>query len=112
MPKKLDKFEFSARGAHNWAEYLNGDTWQFTQGEDFDCKLGSFRSQAWLAAKRLNCKVRVSVDKEAKTVTLQKVVEDAPKAKPAKAPKTSPKASKPKASQKSTAKAASEPAAA
>lgn len=46
---------------YSWAEWLDGRQWELTHGTDFDTSLVNFRSMAYIAAKKLGKKVRVSL---------------------------------------------------
>lgn len=97
MAKVLKQHDFrSSRGNYPWAEWLDGQIRQLTQGEDFHCKVESIRLQAHkqLAGdpKRM---VRTSILDDGKSLVLQVVERTAPKA--AKAPKAPVKKTKKKA---------------
>lgn len=88
MAKKLESFDFgsSTKTAHDWDQYLDGSVWQLVQGSDFTCKLSTIGSLARLNAKKRGVTVRVSIDKDNQTVTLQAVKAGAAPAKVLKTP--------------------------
>ncbi len=84
MAKILKKFEFkSAREtSHNWPELFDGKIRELQGGEeakdgttpegvDFTCKLGTFAQMTRNQARRHYKNIKVSVDEEANTITLQ-----------------------------------------
>lgn len=71
MAKKLKNFEFrtNARDSMPWEEWLDGNIWQLTKGEDFDRSVESIRSGAFVKAKAMGLKVRTSVKEN--TIVIQ-----------------------------------------
>ena len=74
MAKVLADFEINGKGRRTiypWDEWLDGQIWQLTRGEDFKCKVLSFRMAAKYAAvtRGLNVDVQVRGD----TVTIQAI---------------------------------------
>lgn len=76
MPTKLESFpqQYQGRGRkqlYNWDDLLNGEVWELREGEDFKTSMSSFRTQAHNAARQRQLKVRVHVNRESDTLTLQ-----------------------------------------
>jgi hypothetical protein len=74
MAKKLKDFEFPAVGTttrYPWDEWLDGNIWQLTKGDDFPSDAYNFRNGAINAARRKGLKVRTS--RSGDVVTIQAV---------------------------------------
>jgi hypothetical protein len=51
MAEVLDAFPERERvGRYPWDDWLNGQIWKLKRGEDFMCKVGSFRNYAYARA--------------------------------------------------------------
>ena len=63
MAKVIKSFAFSSTRSNNhpWRQWLDGRIWQLQHGEDFHCKVESFRTAAFVAARRHGIKIRTSV---------------------------------------------------
>lgn len=56
------KFEFrKTRGIYAWEQWLDGQAWKLTRGEDFKVEPTTFRLSVYQAAKRYGVKVHTSV---------------------------------------------------
>jgi hypothetical protein len=79
MAKKLDNFPNDEFGQPNrkyaWDEWLNGEIWELTRGEDFDIRVDHFRAQAFTNAKRRGMKLRTNVTDERIILQAYKEVE-------------------------------------
>ena len=75
MAKVLKQHDFrSARGSYPWAEWLDGQIRQLTQGEDFSCKVSSLRLQAHKQmAGNKDMMVRTNTLPDGKSIILQAV---------------------------------------
>jgi hypothetical protein len=74
MAERLDSFPVRrshARSKYPWDEWLDGSVWRLTQGEDFTAKLKSMRVYAATTADRRGLKVRMRIDNEDNTLTIQ-----------------------------------------
>jgi hypothetical protein len=60
MAKKLKTFEFASnrRSTYPWDEWTDGSIYQATPGDDFTCKVESFRSTLSGVAAARSMKVR------------------------------------------------------
>jgi len=73
MAKKLEKFPDRGKARYPWSEWLDGDPWELTKGEDFQCKPSTLRANAQTQAKKRNGRVRTAQATEngRQTVVLQ-----------------------------------------
>lgn len=71
--KTLKKFEFKSgsESSYDWAKFFNGQINVLTEGEDYNCKTPTFAQMARNQARKAYKTIQISVDEEAKTVTLQ-----------------------------------------
>jgi len=57
MAEKLEEYEFknqrsTGKGKYPWDQWLDGDVWQLTHGEDFTTEVANFRSWAYHNARK------------------------------------------------------------
>jgi len=62
MARKLDSYSFpdSKRTRYPWEDWLDGDIWEITQGEDFGTTASSMRSTIRQAAQERELQVKLS----------------------------------------------------
>jgi hypothetical protein len=70
MAKKIEKHKFRS-SKYDWDNWLDGDIWVLTQGEDFEVELSTMRSTILGAAYRKGLRARTTLDMKAKTITIQ-----------------------------------------
>jgi hypothetical protein len=58
---------------YDWDSLFDGQIWQLARGEDFDSKPISMRQVAYREAASRDIRVRISMNTEAETVTIQAV---------------------------------------
>jgi hypothetical protein len=58
VARKLEQFPSPHKSRYPWDEYLDGDVWELTVGEDFTSKLSTFRMNAKVQAKKRGGNVR------------------------------------------------------
>ena len=62
MAKVLKEFQFiNHPSMYPWDKWLDGQTWQITQGKDFKCNMPAFRSVAANTAHKRGGKLRTHV---------------------------------------------------
>jgi hypothetical protein len=77
MAKKLEQFPDVSRPGrpdkYPWDEWLDGDPWELTSGEDFQAKLKieSFRATAKSAAKKRSGTIKTAVVNDGKSLVIQ-----------------------------------------
>lgn len=59
MARKLDQFPLSKAAKYPWDEYMDGNVWELTRGEDFDCSVTSMQGAARTQANRRRGTVRM-----------------------------------------------------
>jgi hypothetical protein len=73
MARTLKRFDFPERHAANsrypWDQWLDGQIWQITRGEDFDISTESMRVRLYPAAKARGGSIRTNV--KGSTITFQ-----------------------------------------
>lgn len=69
MAQKLEEFDFTAsRGGaqkYPWKDWMNGEIYRVTEGEDFEVAARNFRTSLFNAAKRHDLKVRTKQEEGA-----------------------------------------------
>jgi len=63
MAEKVDQFpDLIGRGrSYPWDEWLDGDVWKLTQGEDFTASMSNFRGLVYMKAQDRQLQVRTRV---------------------------------------------------
>lgn len=61
MAKRVDNVDFKihARTKYDWAEWMDGSTWQIEQGDDFVCSVASMKGHIYSHAFKNEKKVNV-----------------------------------------------------
>jgi hypothetical protein len=64
MAEKLKEFKFQTRGPrkYDWDQWMDGEIWRVSQGQDFDPPPRNFLSSLHNMAKRKGMKVRANVE--------------------------------------------------
>jgi hypothetical protein len=65
MAKNLKSYEFASGGGRQkypWEQWFNGDIWELTDGDDFQCNIATMRMQTHKQAKARGLRVKTAVD--------------------------------------------------
>jgi hypothetical protein len=69
MAEKIESYEFGrGRGKYPWEEWLDGNVWKATAGEDFDISAENFKASVYAAATKKRLKARVAVTEDGNVV--------------------------------------------
>ena len=58
MARKLEAFPAAKGSRYPWAEWLDGSVWELVQGDDFQAKTATFRTNAQTQAKKRGGRIR------------------------------------------------------
>ena len=66
MSRIIENFDFSVgrRSKYDWDSIFDGNIYVLSRGDDFDCSVASFRTQAYNAARTRNGKLLTSIHDE------------------------------------------------
>lgn len=76
MARKLERFpeELARRSSvYPWHEWLDGDVWELTKGEDFTIKAKSLRTNGQAEARKRGGKLRVAESEDGQRMVIQYV---------------------------------------
>lgn len=68
MAKQLKEFKFRTYVKYPWDQWLNGEPWKLTQGEDFPVPMLHFRTGAAAAAVRRGLRIHAAVTSKTEIV--------------------------------------------